>query len=177
MPYIYDQKDESIGSKPFGMSNVAHAGCGAVATYNALITLGAYTSFDDVLGYFNKDSSQLSVFGWAGSSTSLIAKYFRDHGYTVRMTDNIDEMDVYSRTADASILWYAFPATYSFAFISVDAFGAHFVEVGQYSYGFVGRNTAEGNGLHTFAWLSDYAYKGDRCYAIGIFIYKNGGAV
>lgn len=102
----------------------------------------------------------------------LVAQYFQEQGYTVYMTDDPNEMDIYSLTADACILWYMFPATYGPLGITVDAFGAHFVEYSRNGAGYTGRNTAEGGGSYSFSYPSDYAYKGGRYYAIGIYIFK-----
>ena len=166
--YITDQDQPSIANKRYGFATVSHSGCGAVATYNALIFLGEYTPFDEVLSYYNQHMLQLNACGLAGTPVSLIAQYFRDLGHTVLVTDGWDEIDVLSKYADASILYYLFPATYW----DIDAYGSHFVAYHQTTNGYTGYNTAEGNGKFSFACPSDYGYKNTRYYAVGIFIYK-----
>ena len=166
--YITDQDHPSIANKRYGLTTVSHGGCGAIATYNALLSLGRLESFDDVLSYYNQHIFQLDAFGWAGTPVGLVAQYFRDSGYNVIVTDGWDEIDMLSKSADASILYYQFPATYW----GIEAYGAHFVAYHQTVDGYTAYNTSENNGTHSFAYPSDYGYKDSRYYAIGIFIYN-----
>ena len=168
LPYITDQDDDLIKSKRFGITTVSHGGCGPIATYNALISLGKYVSFDEVLAYYNSNIFALNLGGLTGTPVDLVAQYFRDNGYSVIVSDDPDEIDVLSMSADASILWYMFPAKY----FGVEAYGAHFVSYKKTDAGYVGYNTAEGNGTYMFRYASDYGYDHDRYYAIGIFIFK-----
>lgn len=54
--YINDQNDSIIGALMLSNSvfsaTVSHGGCGPVATYNALITLGNPKNFEEVLSYY-----------------------------------------------------------------------------------------------------------------------------
>ena len=161
--YITDQSAEGIGEKQLGDSTVSHGGCGAVATYNALITLGDAKSLDEVLAYYN-NGAELFFDGHAGMLPDTVAKYFRDQGYTVVIAEGDDAIDLYSTSADASILWYCYSSS-SFPFI-----GGHFVAYERHANGYVGYNTAQG--VSDFLFPSDYGYQGNRFYAVGIFIYK-----
>ena len=171
--YIRDQTDSAVSTKNIGVATVSHGGCGAVATYNALVTLEDYTSFDSVLDSYNSDPLSLSLLGLAGMSPNTVANYFKDAGYTVHMSKDIDEIDVYSATADACIMYYMYPRTYNVSsLLSVIAFGAHFVAYNRYTDGYLGYNTGGRYGVHKFAYASEYAYENGNFCAIGIFIYK-----
>lgn len=76
-----------------------------MATYNALITLGEYPSFENVLSYYNQWGNNV-VFGLLGIVPETVVKYFKQKGYKVIVSDNLDGIDIYSTTADACILWY-----------------------------------------------------------------------
>jgi len=166
-PYITDQTENPVGQKFLGSSSVRHGGCGAVATYNALVDLGVSVSFNDVLAYYNEDPmSRLTLNGWLGILPTAVAQYFVDHGYQVIMTDAPDAIDLYSRTADASIMYYMFVNN-----SGIDSVGAHFVSYRRINNGYVGMNTSENGGIYHFTHPSDYGYKQSRFYAIGIFIY------
>ena len=53
----------SIANKKFGLATVKHSGCGVVATYNAMITLGDPKPFDDILNYYNSNPSYRPFWG------------------------------------------------------------------------------------------------------------------
>lgn len=171
--YIDDQGSAEVGSKRLGITTISHGGCGVIATYNALVTLGEYISFDDVLAYYNSGVGKLNFGGLAGIMPHVVADYFCNKGYNVIMTDDTDGIDIYSQTADACILWNLFPSTLDlFGLISVDIFGGHFVEYNRSSMGYTGHNTGGHFGTRSFHTPSDYAYEDSCFYAIGIFIYK-----
>ena len=169
LPYITDQEEDNVGYKQFGLTSVSHGGCGIVASYNARISLGDYTAFDNVLAYYNNHIAITPGYGFTGLSPRAIANYFKDLGYSVRMTDAPDLIDLLSETADASILYYMFPKTYP---IIGDAYGAHFVEYHKFGDEYVGVNTSDITGISKFTIPSDYSSQNQRYYAIGIFIYK-----
>ena len=166
--FITDQRDAMYGFQRFGVTSISHGGCGVIASYNALIMLGDSKSFDKVLGYYNNRMVLILGKGLIGLSPGAVARYFRDLGYHVTMTNSPDLIDIYSQTADASILYYEFPATYW----GIEAYGAHFVAYHQTGSIYTAYNTAENNGAFSFSYPSDYGYKNTRYYAIGIFIYK-----
>lgn len=166
--YITDQNDAIVGAKRFGLTSVSHGGCGPIATYNTLISLGKPGCFDDVLAYYNRHLFQLSLLGFAGTPTDLVAQFFRENGCTVYVSDIPDEIDVLSKSADACILWYMFPATYG----GIDAYGAHFVAYRKDGTNYIGYNTAENNGTYLFPYASDYGHSKNRYYSIGIFIFE-----
>ena len=167
-PYITDQAAEDVGEKTLGSTTVEHGGCGVVATYNALVDLGASQSFDEVLAYYNENRiSRLTADGWLGILPFDVAEYFTDNGYDVVITDSWDAIDIHSQTADANILFYMYTTE-----SSVLPFGAHFISYRQSGNEYVGMNTSDRNGIGHFAIPSSYGYRGSRFYSIGIFIYK-----
>ena len=170
-PYITDQDNQAIAHKRFGLTTVSHGGCGPIATYNALISLGNPKRFKDVLDYYNQHILQLNVAGFAGTPTDLVAQYFTDAGYNVIVARGSALVDALSKHADACILWTLFPATYHPLGFDVRAVGAHFVEYSKTSGGYTGRNIGR-SGTYSFATPSDYACMEPNMYSIGIFIYK-----
>ena len=108
--YINDQDAPGISEKQFGITNVGHGGCGAVAAYNALVKLGKPESFDSVLDYFNgwNSVSRTNIFGLAGMMPKHISAYFKEKGYTVRFYTDEESIDSASRSADACIGWYMY---------------------------------------------------------------------
>ena len=168
IPYILDQKDDSVATKQFGLATVLHGGCGVIASYNALITLGDPKSFDDVLGYYNSRMGFTLGAGLTGLYPNSVAKYFYSLGYEVIVTDQKSRLDELSQTADASIMYYEYPRTYWL----FPAYGAHFVEYHRSNHIYEGVNTNGLNGRSYFSTPSEFGYSGSRYYVVGIFIYK-----
>ena len=166
--YIRDQNATGVGELKLGWSTVSHGGCGVVAAYNALITLGSSESFESVLRYFNQKSDRLVAFGFLGMLPSDIVEYFECKGYHVFVTSDLDGMNACSQTADACIMWYAWPETYAGIF---DAFGAHFVHYRKTAYNYVAYNVGI-TGTSSFGKPSSFGGLDNCFYAVGIFIYK-----
>ena len=167
--YITDQEKEPVGSKGFGIATVSHGGCGAVASYNAMISLGNPMSFDSVLDYYNR--KMLSTLGWGciGLRPFDIVSFFIDQGYSVIIATDSTAIDTHSQSADACIMYYEFPATY-LGFIP--AYGAHFVEFHKIGNSYQAMNTSAIGGISVFETPSDYGSDRSRYNAVGIFIYK-----
>ncbi len=156
--YIYSQNDFSISGKLLGLSTIEHSGCGVLATYNALITLGNPKSFDSVLNYYNKRPTMHPLGGAIGMSPFAVASYFSDNGYRVILTSDSDAVDVLSTTADASIFYYLYEQTYKPLGVKVEAFGHHFIEYHKLnSTLYEGLNAATMTGYRTFRYPSDLA--------------------
>lgn len=145
------------------MGTIALNGCGVFATYNALISLDDSRLFAEIYDYYTASASRVLLCGKMGIAPWAVGRYFEEQGYTVRMTDDYDEIDVLSSLADASILLYVY---------SSKNLGAHYVEYSKSPTGYIGRNTGIGNGATSFSSAVDYGYEGSRLYAIGIFIFK-----
>jgi hypothetical protein len=173
IPYIEDQHAPDIGNQELGIVSVSHGGCGPVSVYNALLTMGQYTPFSEVLDYFNSNPlSTLTALGALGSLPTDIEKYFVDHGYTVVMTDDRDAINVYSKIADANIMFLVFPRTYGPKWAPVEAIGAHFVEYRGYGDGYIGCNISSSTPTARFSHPTNFMYDDDTVYAIGIFVFK-----
>ena len=168
IPYIVDQYADHIGDKDLGITRVKHGGCGVVATYNALIDLGVPQSFDDVLDYYNNpQESRLTLSGLLGILPCYISEYFENQGYCVIITDNWDAIDLYSRTADACIMYYGYYGG------SLLKSGAHYVSYRRSREGYVGLNTSENKGIYHFDTPSSFGHAKDRVYSAGIFVYRD----
>lgn len=165
--YIKNQSANGIGNRKLGISTVSHGGCGPVATYNALITLEDAISFSSVLEYYNGANSRTTAGGLLGTLPHQVADYFESKGYRVIMSNNPDGIDLFSKTADACILWYAYPASYG----GIDLFGAHFVHYRKCEDGYIAYNVGY-YGTETFQYPSDYGDRSGRYCPIGIFIYS-----
>jgi hypothetical protein len=161
--YILDQDNNLIGSLPLGSSTVGRMGCGVVATYNALLSLGDYHTFDEVYKYYTSTPHRLAGNGEYGISFFTISSYFSDLGYKVLTTCNPQQIDRASRNADACILLYNY---YN------QKLGGHFIEYSRYGSSYLGRNTATASGIGSFISPAEYGYAGNRIFAIAILIYE-----
>ena len=165
LSYLVNQDAEGIGNLRLGWTTVSHGGCGVLATYNALITLGEYPSFENVLSYYNQWGNNVA-FGLLGIVPETVVKYFKQKGYKVIVSDNLDGIDIYSTTADACILWYTW--------IHDDGLPrAHFVHY-NYDKGYA-KYCAYNAGPYGWAYFkhpSEYILKENAFYAVGIFIYR-----
>ena len=125
--FIYDQQADGIGNKKLGVITVSHGGCGPVATYNSIQFMGRTdVTFDDVLDYYNSNN-KLLLGGLMGSSPYACIDYFRDNGYSVFATKDVNLYEGLAETADACILWCWFDTD------KFPGIGAHFIAFKQYS--------------------------------------------
>ena len=170
--YITDQDDPAIADKHLGLATISHGGCGVIASYNALITLGASRSFDEVLSYYNSHVVNTLGFGLMGLLPYEVAGYFSSLGYSVIITNQKNQIDHLSQTADACIMYYEFPQTYSvFNLFSIDVYGAHFIEYHKVGSGYRGLNTNGRNGMSYFESPSGFGYSSMQYNVVGIFVY------
>ena len=157
-------QDDLYANRPFGLiSDVSTSGCGAVAIYNALVTLGLGTTFTEVLKHFTLGKNTI-LFGAGGSLPFQIKRYFTQRGYTVEESRSLAEIDKIAETADTCILWYGYTNS-SFPWI-----GGHFVECSFASDGFLYMRNSY-NDSKQYSSISDYCqYRGVICYdCIGIY--------
>lgn len=105
MDYIYDQTARGIAERSFGHSNVRHGGCGAVATFNALVTLGDHPDLEEIIREYRRRHG-LRMFGWMGISLWSVAGYFRRAGFEVGLCADPKRFDEKIRAGDAGIVWY-----------------------------------------------------------------------
>ena len=172
LPYITDQDDPEVADKQFGLANVSHGGCGAVASYNALITMGHTTPFDEVLAYYNSRMPITLGFGLSGLLPYNVKQYFTSLGFTVVTTNQKEQIDLLSQTADGCIMYYKFPYTYRPLNIPINAYGAHFVEYHREDSNYVAVNTNGQGGMTDFSVPSQFGYSGDQYGVVCIFIFE-----
>lgn len=108
----------------------------------------------------------LDCFGLLGASTSLVARYFLDHDYTVVVTDNPVEINARSRTADACIMYYMY---YTDGKIFPRA---HFEYYSRFDGGYFSYNTNTSTCCDVFTDPYNYGNEESRYGTICIFIYK-----
>ena len=158
----------------YGLATVAHSGCGAIATYNALLSAGELVTFGEVVQYYNEHWSELFVLGYLGTPPHLVIEFFEDRGYTVITTMDMNQIDLYSQYADACILWYAFSVEKNFHGIEYNALGAHFVEYSKVGDEYVVRNTSGIDGMSNHNSPSEFmdSPETNRFCPFGIFIVK-----
>ena len=171
--YITDQNHEIYGSMILGGYTVSYNGCGAVASYDALISLGDPKPFDEVLRYYNGHWSRTFANGKFGILPWQVARFFKSLGYRTRTTSIPSFIDKYSKTADACIMFYVFNQETTFLGIEGTWPGAHFVEYSATDGGYIGRNTGDPTGTQFFSSPSEYGYDGSNYYVVCIFIYDD----
>ena len=165
--YIDDQNAAAVADIPVGWGSVGWSGCGAVATYNALLTLNDKVSLEEVIDYY-ENHDYLLFNGLMGMPPIAIKNYFEDRGYKVITVEfsaeNAELVRCLSKSADASIMWYAYRTS------SIPYVGAHFIEYHKSGEAFVGHNTSAG--VSTFNDPYSYGLKGRRFIAVGCYIFR-----
>jgi hypothetical protein len=154
-----------------GDYNVGYAGCGAVAAYNALISMGDYEPFDDVLAYFNGAYNRTFANGMFGILPWQVGAFFESRGYYVVYTFDNKSIDYNSNFADASIMFFVFPRYETIAGMTGPWPGAHFVEYSRVGEEFRGRNINRMTEMREFDSPYEFGHSGSNCYVIGIHIY------
>ena len=164
--YIYDQHDNPWGDMQLGSSTVGKMGCGLVAIFNAMITLGDPRPFSEIYDFFDSYPSGLMDHGKHGLFVGYVAAYFFHEGYDVVIGSSydIDQFIRYAESADACILLYQAGEIFK-------PYG-HYVEFSKYPGGYIGRNTAEDYGVFVFESPVEYGYAEDRFFFFGVFVYK-----
>ena len=171
--YISDQDLPGIAPTPFGHSNVGNAGCGAVATYNALQTLNSGTSLNSIISYY-QSNNKMNLNGHLGLMPSSVIDYFLSEGYSVLSCEYTMEYSVktaetvnsLSQSADASILWYVY--------VSDSGVGAHFFEYHRDGDGYVGYNVFNNHPVYRFSDPYKFLRNNYGVVAVSIFIYQGG---
>jgi len=171
--YITDQRKAPYASMRLGAVSVAYGGCGAVAVYNALVSLQKPAAFPEILQYFSARSFRTLLHGRFGMLPGQVAAYFKKHGYRVKITASKRAMDSLARTAAACILFYMFPVKKTFLGLQFPIPEAHFVEFSRISDGYLARNTNNREGTACFSSPSAYGRRKSRFLPMGIFIFPN----
>lgn len=88
----------------YGISNIARAGCGVIAVYNALLLLGNPHRFQDVVAWGDRGAAAL--FGLLGTRLWKTKKLFRRLGYTVTAVRDETLFDRCAQDADVCLFTY-----------------------------------------------------------------------
>ena len=152
-----------------GSSTVGKMGCGLIAIYNAMISLGDPRLFSDIYDYFNSYPSGTTDYGKNGLFIGDVVAYFLHEEYSVVVATslNVDQFINYSQSADACIMLYQYGSIFNP--------GGHYIEFYKNSEGYIGRNTPESNGVYAFSSPVEYGFKDNRFFFFGIFLYKKKG--
>ena len=158
--YIVDQFDESISDLPLGDTTVGSMGCAIVAIYNALVTVGENTSFDEIYTYFNT-SERLVANGKKGIHINQVVAYLEEQGYTVHIASTFTpfKFNAFSKSADACIMLYMY---------GTKPMG-HYIHYMRMDDEYIAFNDSESSTSFSNPYL--YAHAGSRFFAFGIFIY------
>lgn len=171
--YIYDQDEDPYGSKKLHDVTVSYGGCGVVASYNALITLGNGKSFDDVLAYYNADANRTFMRGNLGIMPGQVATYFESLGYSTITANSFDGIDVLSKKADACIMFYLYDAQEDIHGVNLTLPRGHFVEYEYVENCYIGRNTLSYDGVACFKDpLVFFGQQEKSVYTEVVFIFK-----
>lgn len=128
---IYNQGKIPKQQWRYGMRSSAAAGCGWIATYNALRLLGCRVEPETLIRYYEKQFPL--IHGNAGTSILGPAVCFKQMGFPTRVTARRKEFDAAAKAADVCILFYRWRRDWKL--------GAHFVAVEYRDGAFVGYNT------------------------------------
>ena len=165
--YIYDQEDASIASLSLGLGTIGDNGCAVVATYNALLDLGAHVSFDEVYLWYCDHVSLFDGFGSNGIFLPTVSKYFREHGYdTIVLISWVSEEHTeYAKMADASIMLYQVKSS--------SGRGGHYVAYYWTGSDFLGRNTVGNTAYFSSPW--EYGTRNNRTFVYEIYVFEQKG--
>ena len=122
--YIFDQTSSEIGQKQFRNSTIAHSGCSVVATYNALLTLGASRDVEEIIPWYEQHGNPIFG-GLAGVPYRAVADYFLEAGYDVSMHTDVELFSYLAAESDASVIWYTW--------INSSNMGMHFFHVNSFA--------------------------------------------
>ena len=115
----------------YGLRASSKVGCGWIAVYNALITLGESPLPETVIGALERQFPL--VHGTFGTSVLGPAMLLKKWGYPVALCSDPTKFDAMCRASDAAILFYYWRRKHRF--------GAHFVALEARTDGFWGYNT------------------------------------
>ena len=160
--YILNQNDESIANLPLGESTIGPNGCGVVATYNALLHMGKFETFENVRKWYCDNVTFVEGHGELGIYVGTICHYFLDHNCLVTVSIDPNKIENFSKSADACILLYYYT--------SPDGGSGHYIHYSWIGNNYVGFNTSEQSGNASFLSPVSYGYSKTRYLVIGIFI-------
>jgi len=122
--YLNGQGAGNLAKLKYGNKTFKYAGCGPIATYNALLALGVHMPVQDIARHFEIDG--ILAGGYLGTSPAAIDKFFRDMGCEVKTCFGAD---ICSEAGyDESFEGYT-AAVFSYYHGSSLSRGSHFVAV------------------------------------------------
>ena len=128
---IYNQKTIPKAKWRYGIRSSAAAGCGWIATYNALILMGYEAFPKPLIRYFVKQIPLVNgVFGTVAWGPAL---YFKKRGFKITCSLRRKRFDEIIKNNDVCVLYYRW--------ISKWKFGGHFVTVKYQDGRILGYNT------------------------------------
>lgn len=92
--YIEYQGKKLFSNLEFGLSDIHLAGCGVLATYNALTSMNSSVSdnlLPDLIRYYEKKG--IAAKGFLGNNPNAIQQYFNENGYKTRLITTTNERD------------------------------------------------------------------------------------
>lgn len=103
--YINDQNaNGDVAKLKFGTRTMDRNGCGVIAVYNTMLTLGDQRDIRDIAYHFENDGQ---VFGGEfGTNPHAIKRYFSQNGYKVKTIEGENIRDEKIPNADAYVLSY-----------------------------------------------------------------------
>ncbi|NTU89272.1 MAG: hypothetical protein HGA54_05100 [Actinobacteria bacterium] len=93
--YIENQKSTLFEDMKLGIADVNYAGCGVIASYNLMKSLGYQITLSELIEHFEQRSILLK--GELGIDPFEIAKFFKKRGYTTEMLKPGDTSTEYIR--------------------------------------------------------------------------------
>jgi len=108
--YINGQGLGEVATLPFGKKTFSYCGCGAIATYNSLVTLGCKDCLADTAKYY--ETSGLILDGAFGIHPNAVRNYFEDVQcdvnvhilYNSDVDNNYEKFDEIFKDAKSAIL-------------------------------------------------------------------------
>lgn len=133
--FIYCQRNIPKNQWRYGLRSSAATGCGWIAAYNALRIMGYTVNVEKLIKRFE----QMVPFFNGNTGTFLFtpAMFFRNYGFSVKITCNRKKFDAVAQQSDACILYFWWRNNLKI--------GAHFAAMHHTATGYVGYNTYRGS--------------------------------
>jgi len=122
--YLNGQGIGDLSKLKYGNKTFKEAGCGPIAVYNALLTLGTHVPIQDITRHF--EINGIMAGGRFGTSPFAIDKFFRDRGCSVKTRCGAD---ISSESEYDEIFADYTAAIFSYYHGNSLAKGSHFVAV------------------------------------------------
>ena len=109
--FINGQHLDTVSRIPFGRSNIGHAGCAAIASYNLLLMTGRYERFESVVSFYNDRFRRFPFSGWGmhghlGSTPRDIARFLGSRGIPFRRSWSLKHLESLPDPSGAYIILY-----------------------------------------------------------------------